>query len=535
MDRQRVNLISWNINGCGSPVKRKKILAFLKIKKADIAFLQETHFKDEKEALKLRGGWVGHVFHNSVSSKRSGVAILVRKKINFVLMNQHKDKEGRLLCLEAKLNDVKIVLCNVYAPNKEEPEFFHEVNKTLTNLEGYVILGGDFNQTMDGILDRSQNNIRAIPRDRAAIHTLKDDNGLTDIWRLVNPREREYTFLSNCHKTFSRIDYFLISKSLTDCVADCIIGVIGLTDHAHVELKLELKGDYKKRGRWRLNTFMLEDKVFIDSLQDDIKMFFELNIGSTQRLATVWDASKAFIRGKCIAYASRKKKESVKKMKLLEKQISDLERELVQGFSDSKFKQLCQLKFDLHELFNKKAEYALFRLKTKYYESGEKAGKLLARQIKQHEASHIIPAIKEGNKVFTSNKEINRVFNQFYSKLYTSESYHSPKELKDFLTNVTLPTLTPEERDSIDAPITREEVRTIIMSLKSGKSPGSDGFPAEYYKKFVDELTPVLTDVYSEVLVSDMLPDSFNEALISLIPKPGRDTMDPANYRPIVY
>lgn len=59
------------------------------------------------EALKLRRDWVGHVFHNSVSSKRCGVAILVKNKINFVLMNQHKAKEGRLLHIEAKLNDVK--------------------------------------------------------------------------------------------------------------------------------------------------------------------------------------------------------------------------------------------------------------------------------------------------------------------------------------------------------------------------------------------------------------------------------------------
>lgn len=179
-----------------------------------------------------------------------------------------------VLCIEANLNNVKVVLCNVYAPNKEEPDFFHDVNRVLANLEGYVILGGDFNQTMDGILDRSQSNIRLSPKDRGAIHTLKDDNGLTDIWRLVNPREREYTFFSNCHKTFSRIDYFLISNSLTNSVADCIIGVIGLTDHAHVELKLELKVDCEKRGRWRLNTFLLEDKVFADSLQEDINMFF---------------------------------------------------------------------------------------------------------------------------------------------------------------------------------------------------------------------------------------------------------------------
>lgn len=99
------------------------------------------------------------------------------------------------------------MLYNIYAPNKEEPEFFHEVNRILANLEGYVILGGDFNQTMDD-LDKCQNNIRSSPRDRAAIHALKDDNGLTDIWRLVKPRERKSTFFSNCHKTFSRIDFY---------------------------------------------------------------------------------------------------------------------------------------------------------------------------------------------------------------------------------------------------------------------------------------------------------------------------------------
>lgn len=126
-------------------------------------------------------------------------------------------------------------------------------------------------------------------------------------------------------------------------------------------------------------------------------------------------------------------------MKLLEKQIRNLEKELEQGFTDLKFKQLCKLKFDLNDFLNKKAEYALFRLKTKHYESGEKAGKLLARQIKQQDASHVIPAIKEGNKVLTSNREINRVFNQFYSKLYTSESTYNQEELQDFLANIILP------------------------------------------------------------------------------------------------
>lgn len=62
LHRQCLNIITWNINGCASHVKREKNIS--KVRKADITFLQGTHYKDEKEALKLRQDWVGHVLHN---------------------------------------------------------------------------------------------------------------------------------------------------------------------------------------------------------------------------------------------------------------------------------------------------------------------------------------------------------------------------------------------------------------------------------------------------------------------------------------
>ena len=49
-----VNIISWNINGCGNRVKRKKIFTYFKSKQANIVFIQESHLTDT-EALKFRG------------------------------------------------------------------------------------------------------------------------------------------------------------------------------------------------------------------------------------------------------------------------------------------------------------------------------------------------------------------------------------------------------------------------------------------------------------------------------------------------
>lgn len=221
-----VNIVSWNINGCGTPIKRKKIISYLKSHSTDIAYIQETHFENENEALKLKRDWVGKVFHNSVSSKSRGVVILINKRLNFVLVQQFKDETGRYLCLQALINGVQVVLCNIYAPNRDEPNFIHKVNKMLGSMQGHVLLGGDFNNVLDEYIDRSANNVTSITKTGLALSSLKNDVGLVDIWRLVHPLEREDTFYSHCHKTYSRIDYFLISNSCVDLVSNCKIGVI---------------------------------------------------------------------------------------------------------------------------------------------------------------------------------------------------------------------------------------------------------------------------------------------------------------------
>lgn len=124
MTRNYVTCISWNIIESGNPVKRGKVLTYLKHNKTDIAFLQETHFVKE-EPLKLKRSWVGYVVHSSFSTKRNGVIILVNKSLSFFLLKEVRDDEGRMICVQALINGTKMTLCNIYAPNKEDPNFFH--------------------------------------------------------------------------------------------------------------------------------------------------------------------------------------------------------------------------------------------------------------------------------------------------------------------------------------------------------------------------------------------------------------------------
>ena len=101
-----------------------------------------------------------------------------------------------------------------------------------------------------------------------------------------------------------------------------------------------------------------------------------------------------------------------------------------------------------------------------------------------------------------------------------------------FLEKYNFSKLNQEEIENLNRLITSTEIETIIRNLPTNKSPGPDGFTAEFYQKFREELTPILLKLFQKI-AEGKLPNSFYEATITLIPKPDKDATKKENYRSI--
>ena len=100
--RGGVSMVSWNVRGMGHPIKRAKVFSHLKSLSADIAFLQETHIRPS-ERNRLRCRWADQIFQSAFSSKARGVAIIIKKNIDFKHVSTISDPNGRFLIVTGYL------------------------------------------------------------------------------------------------------------------------------------------------------------------------------------------------------------------------------------------------------------------------------------------------------------------------------------------------------------------------------------------------------------------------------------------------
>lgn len=149
----KLSIMTWNVNGLGDQIKRGVVLQCLKRYSPDIILLQETHLMGNNcKALNCWGYKL--LVHAGFTSGSRGTGILIRKNLTLIPKKTWADPQGRFAVLEAIWEGKPLNIISAYLPPALVKTAIPDLGKILTDLaEGTLILGGDFNMTMDESLD----------------------------------------------------------------------------------------------------------------------------------------------------------------------------------------------------------------------------------------------------------------------------------------------------------------------------------------------------------------------------------------------
>jgi len=120
--------------------------------------------------------------------------------------------------------------------------------------------------------------------------------------------------------------------------------------------------------------------------------------------------------------------------------------------------------------------------------------------------------------IATESEEIQKIVRFYYKSLYSTK-LENLQEMDNFLDRYQVLQLNQEQINHLNNPTTPNQIE-VIKGLPTKKSPGPDGFSAEFYQTFIEDLIPILSKLFHKIETDGALPNSFYEATITFIPKP---------------
>ena len=526
-----IHFLSINVQGLRDKMKRARLREWLSQQKADIAFLQETHFTSDMNLVLKDEFSDWNNYHSFGGSNCRGCSIFIKKQIDLNVIDTQVSDDGRYLFMNVDTEGNTYTLLNLYAPNNKNSRnsFFANMSTLLLNYsQGIKIVGGDFNETQNNNIDRKSRSISSQTSSHKVTNLSKllKNNSLTDIWRQLHPEKTQFTWRRKNNVDKSRIDYWLVEHNLTPLILSTDIrpASVQYTDHLAISLKLKIP---LKRGPgyWKLNNAYLNDSEYCNEVIDIIK---ECTILDFKNDMTKWELCKYEIKSMSISYAKKKSRERHSRLQTLEKQL----KHLLEIQSPNDENNIQEIEAEINKIYDFKAHGAQIRSRIQVLEEGEKNTKYFlnlekSRQNRKHVSSLII----DGNRTIDIDCILNEEV-KFYKHLYRSSNtnYNTTNQ---YLNEIILENqLNSDDANMCEGPVTMEECITAINGMKANKSPGLDGLTVEFYQKFSKHLCPLLIKSFKSSFETGELTRSQKQSVFSLLFKKGNPE-DLENWRPI--
>ncbi|CAI7916027.1 unnamed protein product [Closterium sp. NIES-54] len=457
-----------------------------------------------------------------------GVAVLTRDP-SILVRCIATHPSGRLIVAEVSRPGLTLVLLAAYFPADATTRC-----SFLTNVIGpaidqiqsnaHVVLIGDLNTVEDPTLDRTSQTGTPLENDRLIARCSRFQ--LSDSFRTLHPKKREFTFYSASSDSSSRIDRALISCSLLPHleVAAHTMPEEHISDHGFA-IKIAFKTratTHLGPGIWRLHAAAIGRPGVRKAVEAALTKAAENGVEDFQLLL-----------GRLNAGLRSYMKEEGKRIKRTTAHLVDVVAELRQEQMRSPGCQrtrdlLLVRETQLHEYHAAKRDRLHLMAGTNTELAGEVPSPFLSARVKVRKQRTQIAELTVGGTTVPDAQGILKAATQYYTDLFGADGRTSSERWKP------LPgkRLNAEAAEMLEADWTEQEVKQAFKALANNKSPGKDGLPKELFKRNWDILGGEFLRMAHNFSDTASIPASIKEAVTILLHKKGdKDKLD--NYRPI--
>ena len=530
-----LSVFTLNVNGICTKSKRKRVFNFLKQKRYDVIFLQETGITKQISDEWMREWKNGFIYHEN-TTRSCGQVILFSNKCSNDISVIASSK--RFLAAKLTIRNKPTVVINTYAPNDDNDKeiFFEEILNKVKDIDCEdIIIGGDFNCVLDNdkdIITGRKHNQNTVNK----FNDLIDRCDLYDTWRFFNPENNEYTWSGRLANgvVSRRLDYIFVSNSIFDHVTESAIVSVPFSDHRGCLIKVQENNIVRGKGYWKFNNALLSDSEYIK----DTKEFINNYQGEENDEQLNFELLKVKIKERTINYCKIKNRHRKSDSQLLYSELNDIDNYLSKNPGDvnaQRKKEQIRTKLELIEINDTRA--AQVRSRVKFTEGWERNTKLFLGIEKARANAKIMDRVKdEAGNVLTDQKEIQNRQKTFFQNLYKRrvDEEDMDNKIEEFMQDCKVPKLLENERDSLEAPLTENEILLALKEMNNGSAPGCDGITIEFLKFFWTDIRKHILKSFLTSLEKGKLSISQRSAVITLIHK-GKDLPrdDMKNWRPI--
>ena len=116
VSNSHITILTLNINGLNAPIKRHRLVNWIKIQNPSVCCIQETHLRCQDTHRLTIKGW-RKIYQANGEQKKAGVSILISEKTDLKPTKIKGDKEGHYIMVKGSMQQEELMILNMYIPN----------------------------------------------------------------------------------------------------------------------------------------------------------------------------------------------------------------------------------------------------------------------------------------------------------------------------------------------------------------------------------------------------------------------------------